>query len=197
VDEDPWRGKLRLAILNDDREMLRALADSLAHTPRPPESVILLAHAIRGPPEEGGDAEAANAVLLLGIRSSPGDFWINFRIGMSFAMLGAGEPDVGVQHARIAVALRPRSPQVRAALAMAIVRRARTDSARPGDVAEAREAVDWALERSPDDTLARVALAVCLAAGGETDRARAIVEKALEGHPQAERARRIIEEVLR
>jgi serine/threonine-protein kinase len=197
VDEDPWRQKLRLAILNDDRKLLDALADSLAHTPRPPESVILLAHAIRGPPEEGGDAETAVAVLLRGYESGPGDFWISFRIGMGFAMLGAGEPEVGVLHARIAVALRPRSPQVRAALALAILRRAKGDAARPGDFAEARAAVDWALERSPDDTLARVALAVSLAAGGEMERARAIVEEALEGHPRPERARRIIEEVLR
>ena len=196
MDEDPWRQKLRLAILNDDRELLSSLADSLSHTARPPESIILLAHTLGGPPGSG-DPSAGLKTLLAGVRQHPGDFWINFRIGMSSSLQDVGDPDTAVLHARIAAALRPASRQVRAALGLALLRRARSETAHDEDRTEARICLSWALEGTPDDPIALLGTAISLRMDGKEAMARELVERIINMHPVPARAREMIEKFLK
>jgi tetratricopeptide (TPR) repeat protein len=106
ADIDPWRNRLRRAMLRRDRETIEEMANGLDAAAHAPESILLLGqglHIVR----IGRPAEIR--VLLEGFRHHPGDFWINFTI----VHLSLTDPEPGnalelaERHARIAVALRP------------------------------------------------------------------------------------------
>ncbi len=196
VDQDPWRQKLRLAMLNDDRELLRSLATSLEHTPRPPESILLLSHALMGPPERGNPAEALQ-VLRVGTAIHPGDFWIHFRIAMVSMMHTTGNQDLSLAHARIALALRPGSAQVRGALGIAILAHPESRKEPHDDLAEARSHFEWALKDSPDELMAQIGLAGCLAREGRSEEALELAEKLLEDGDLPDPAREFLRSLLR
>ncbi len=199
VDPDPWRQKLRLAMLNHDRDLLTSLAASLTRTPRPPESILLLAHALTGPPEQD-DGTAALEVLKRGARMHPGDFWLHFRTAMTGLRHPVGNAELSLLHARIAQALRPDNPQVRAVLGLTIL--ARPESWEGGAeaieaIAEARSQFEWTLERSPGDPMARIGLAGCLAREGRSREAFEAVAELLKENKAPPHAREFIHRFLR
>jgi tetratricopeptide (TPR) repeat protein len=116
ADPDPWRQRLRAARSKKDQEALERLAREARIDRQPPETLQLLASALR----QRGSVEQANGLLRRAQAQYPGDFWINIYLGWSL-WREPGKAADAVPFLRAAAALRPRSPTVLALLAVALV----------------------------------------------------------------------------
>ncbi|HEX8203366.1 MAG TPA: serine/threonine-protein kinase, partial [Isosphaeraceae bacterium] len=76
ADPDPWRSRLRAALVKNDAEALRQLAASADPHGLPAESVMRLAYALdqRG---DTADTQMAASLLRPVQRRHPDDFWVN------------------------------------------------------------------------------------------------------------------------
>jgi len=105
LDDDPWRARLRHALLAGDAGALRDLASAGDLADQKPATVTRLAVALWGV----GDAEAASTLLReAGVRH-PGDFWVRHELA-SLLCWHLRRPREALPHAVAAVALRPESP---------------------------------------------------------------------------------------
>lgn len=132
-DDDPWRNRLRRAMVGGDAAAIREMAESLDDAPRPPESFLLLGQGIHRSRLGYG---LESRLLIEAQRRHPGDFWLNFTIAHR-SLEPDGSPDLAERHARLAIAIRPDSADARAILASALWRRTREGSGKPGDLEEA------------------------------------------------------------
>jgi len=173
ADTDEWRRALRTAALDEDGEALESLAAQVKTEAHPPESIVLLFHALQA----GQKLTLAVEVLEAGAQHHPDDFWIHFLA----ARLTGGRTsrtvdwDSAVRHAAVAVALRPNNSDARAAYGFLLLRRAK---ARGGTgAAEARTHLERAVELNPENDRARWGLVGALIAGGNTAAAKKMAQE--------------------
>src|SRR5207249_1055656 len=77
ADSDPWRNRLRDALVRDDRDELKRLAGDPGAGDQPVISVTLLGRGLA----RLGEREAALDLLRRAQRRNPNDFWLNHELG--------------------------------------------------------------------------------------------------------------------
>ena len=130
LDPDAWRNGLREAAAVGDRDRLRALAVDPATAVQGPRSLVLLGTLLG----DGGDRDAAAALLTRAAEQYPGDFWIHLHLGDYASGFDArsgrfARPQPAVEHLTAAVALRPTSSGAHDHLGIALWSRGRIDAA--------------------------------------------------------------------
>jgi serine/threonine protein kinase/cytochrome c-type biogenesis protein CcmH/NrfG len=105
ADPNPWRNRLRRALVRQDRTALVELAASPEVASLPAPTLVLLGEALA----ESGEFSQAIAILRQGQRRYPGDFWISHRLGWYF---GPTQTDEAVRFLTAALAIRPSSVRV-------------------------------------------------------------------------------------
>ncbi|MAG57852.1 MAG: hypothetical protein CMJ83_16330 [Planctomycetes bacterium] len=152
-DPDPWRFKLRDAVLKDDKDVLMALAAESKTADLKPGGLALLAMSL----ERAEDSDAAITLLRQATESHPQDYWLHQQLGVFLAGGYRFRPGEGVEreevsaerlaeaelHTRIALALQPDSPFVTQFLARLLVEQ--------GELADAEAFLVEAAARLPDD----------------------------------------------
>jgi serine/threonine-protein kinase len=103
VDPDPWRIRMREAILADDRQALRALMASDAAEHLPSSTVIGLGLTLRDRNMWGADTHIA--FYERAMKGRPDDFWLNLGLGVNL-LLGE-RPGEAVRYFTAARALQP------------------------------------------------------------------------------------------
>lgn len=120
ADPDPWRSRLREALDREatDREQARVdfleLAGSTPEEDLHRESISRLAYALG----HLGEREEEASLLRRAQRAHPEDFWINHDLARS--LMRGGQPDEAARFYSAALAVRPRSELIRAALGDAL-----------------------------------------------------------------------------
>jgi tetratricopeptide (TPR) repeat protein len=124
ADPDPWRQRLRDALVRKDWRALENLAKSPDLDRQPAATITFLCAALREQAESDIDTPGKIAgelgprgflmeidILRRAQRNFPSDFWINHRLGIT--LIGLETPDLvvaeGIGYMRAAVALRPES----------------------------------------------------------------------------------------
>jgi serine/threonine-protein kinase len=121
IDSDPWRTRVRDAVVKQERQPLIELARSPEAATLPAISVVLLGRAL----DEAGAAVEAIALLEKARERFPTDFWINVELGRlhndrvdSDRVLSAA--DAALRYLSVAAALRGRDARVRVMLGHAL-----------------------------------------------------------------------------
>ncbi|MDP1806769.1 MAG: tetratricopeptide repeat protein, partial [Acidimicrobiales bacterium] len=130
ADSDPWRCRIRGAILSGDTKVLGVLARSDEVAAQPSASLVMLGEALW----MGGDRGRAVEVLREAQRRFSADIRVNHRLG--FCLEKSGQLDEAARFYTAAVVLRPDSAGARLNLGVTLVKLSRLDQA----VAEYREA---------------------------------------------------------
>ncbi len=128
ADPDPWRDGVRDPLAWEDPTVLARRAAGKGAAEQSPQLLAVLGTLLRGK-----DAEE----LLRGAwEQHPGDFWVNFELGIA---LGKGnKPDAAVGYYRAALALRPGTVAVHSNLGGALYQQGKVAEA----IAEFRKAID-------------------------------------------------------
>jgi serine/threonine-protein kinase len=178
ADPDPWRGALRDQIGRDDREALRRLArDQKTLEVQPARTLALLASALKG----GEDQDLADQVLRRAWRLDPGDFWVNFDLGMvHWAVRRYKHPEEAARFLSAAVAIRPRSCAVHNNLGNALRDQGKLQEA----IAELRTA----LRLKPDSPVVHNNLGIALDDQGKVEEVIAELRTALRLDPDNPKA---------
>jgi serine/threonine-protein kinase len=172
ADPDAWRSKLRAALQNDDREALKGLAASADVRRLPPKTLHLLAVALNAVGLRG----QAGALLRKAQRQYPGDVWINEALGWHCRhYLRPPQYDEAVRFYTAAVAVRPRSPYLRAVLGSLL--------AAKESFAEAVAEISKAIELKPDYVDAHANLGIVLERQGKWAKAEAAYREAARLKP--------------
>jgi serine/threonine-protein kinase len=167
ADDDPWRRAFRDARTRNDLAKLAELSRAPGATDQPP----VLISGLGGTLLLDGHAEEAWAFLREAQRRHPGDFWINYLLGM---YLEQDHPQEAVGYFRAAVAVRPDSDQAYTLLSR-VLRQA-------GSADESVAALHKAITLNPSHGAVLDLLKV-LAPAGRMEEGRAIWEKLLEANP--------------
>ncbi|HYE98407.1 MAG TPA: hypothetical protein VEJ18_05815, partial [Planctomycetota bacterium] len=182
ADADPWRRRLRTAILKSDQGAVRDMARSVDSEALPPQGFLLLGQALHNVCR---DPDLESRVLAEGGRRHPGDYWIHFTTAHR-CLPGRdplpGGPERAERHARVAVALRPDNPDARAILGVALLARAERSADRDEILQDARRWLQSALETMPADGPKQAVRAVLLAAEGRLEEARLLLRTS-DGRP--------------
>jgi tetratricopeptide (TPR) repeat protein/tRNA A-37 threonylcarbamoyl transferase component Bud32 len=166
VDPDPWRNRLRAALVSKEAATLKALAAAKELADLPPPTFYLLGVVLaRSHPEE------AIRVLRTARQKYPGDFWINQELGGLLARSKSPHTDEAIRFLTAASALRWRNPVVHINLGAAL--------ADKGEVEGAIQAFQAALRLKKDFPDAHSNLGAALAAKGDLDGAIAACKEAL------------------
>ncbi len=127
IDPDPWRRKLRAAIVADDKATLKALASESDVEALTPKSMVLLGVALGFSTimEDADAGEAVTGFLRRAVLVHPDDLWLRLAMVATsmFAIIGqVGDEDFeakqnaaareGVRHLTAAAALRPGSAAI-------------------------------------------------------------------------------------
>jgi tetratricopeptide (TPR) repeat protein len=115
IDPDPFRNRLRAALVSRDRAALLSMVKAPEVGSLPAVSVGLLAKAI-----DVVDHEAAIALLTRMRRQYPKDFWIHLDLGNQLLNSGPTRSSEAVRFLTAAVALNPESPGALIHLARAL-----------------------------------------------------------------------------
>jgi len=175
ADPDAWRVTLRDQIGRGDRETLRHLAaDQKASKAQPALSLVLLAAALK----IQGDRDRSEEVLRRAWRLDPGDFWINFQLGLAQSTdTGYARPEEAARFLSGAVTIRPRSFAAHNNLGLALIEKSQLDEA----IAEFRTAI----RLKPDYWEAHSNLGLALVKQGKPDEAIAEHREALRLKPDS------------
>jgi serine/threonine-protein kinase len=207
ADPDRQRGRLRDALVRNDRQALEGLARSDRLTDLPPATLVLLGKAL----VQAGAWEEAVAVLRRGQREHPGDFWLNHTLG--YYLVNRPLPPLG-RHGRqlgallaagprgplavlAAWQLRPKEPdpawdEAVRFYSIAAALRSRSPGAQHnlgfalmglGRANEAAEAFRKAIALKPDYAEAHNALAAALAFAGRRQESVALLRRAIRVRP--------------
>lgn len=133
ADPDPWRIRLRGALLDDDVEALVQLARSINLEDAPKLGAQRLAFALC----ESGKRDAGIALFLSLQRKYPDDFWINWDLSRNLHESGPDGKEGTLRFASVALALRPENPLARSHYAYVLKERGEA----LGAIHEFREAV--------------------------------------------------------
>jgi serine/threonine-protein kinase len=167
ADDDRWRRAFRDARSRNDVRALEELARSPEAMAQPPALLSGLGGALVA----DGQAKEARTLLRAAQQRYPGDFWINYLLGLS---LEQEHPQEAAGYFRAAVALRPGSDQANARLSGVLHYL--------GDSDAAIAALQQAFALNPSRT-GIAALVKVLAPKGRLEEARLIWEKTLERDP--------------
>jgi len=173
ADPDPWRATLRDQIGRNDRGALRRLAaDQKTLEAQPASSLVLFASALT---DQGDRDRAARALRQLWQRE-PGDFWVNFELGLAqWSGFNYARSEEAARFYSAAVAIRPRSYVAHSNLGNALLDQGKLDEA----IAEYRTA----LRLKPDYAEAHNNLGNALHDQGKLDEAIAEYRTALRLKP--------------
>jgi serine/threonine-protein kinase len=167
ADDDDWRRAFREALVKEDPETLKALAQAPGASAQPPGVVAGLAAAMIGTMYK----YEAQAFMREAQQRHPGDFWLNYLLGCFW---WEDYPQEAVGYFRVAVAIRPTSDWAYLMLGRAL--------RGAGDTEGAIAAFRRSVALNPSYTAAKE-LAWALAPKGELEEARAAWEKFLERDP--------------
>jgi serine/threonine-protein kinase len=167
ADDDRWRRAFRDARARDDVRALEELARAPEAMAQPPALLSGLGGALVA----DGQAKEARTLLRAAQQRYPGDFWINYLLGLS---LEQEHPQEAAGYFRAAVALRPGSDQAGARLSGVMHYL--------GDSDAAIAALQQAFALNPSRT-GIAALVKVLAPKGRLEEARLIWEKLLQRDP--------------
>jgi serine/threonine-protein kinase len=167
ADDDAWRHAFRIAIGKKDLEKL----NHLAHAPEAPHQPPVVLSTLAGFLLADKYRDDAQALLREAQQRHPGDFWINYLLGVFWIK---ERPQVAVGYFRVAVAIRPTSDQ-----AYMMLGRALLDS---GDADGAIAAFRQAVALNPNYPVAKD-LADALSPRGGLEEARVAWSKFLERDP--------------
>src|SRR5205807_6079558 len=103
---DPFRGRVREAIVRGDTRALADLAAADQVLDLPASTLVLMVSGAEGPEAR----ERTAALLKKARRLHPGDFWVNFTLAGHLMRLKKPPLDEVVRFTSVAVALRPESP---------------------------------------------------------------------------------------
>ena len=190
ADPDPWRNRLRAALLKRDADALAALAREALTADLPTPTLVTLGMVVtnhRVTPDGASrpaypHRPAGVAVLREAVRRSPGDFWANYLL--AYGLSGSGRPGEAVPYFTVALALRPDVYAVRRHLSGAYLR--------IGDFPAVLRVEHDAVLAQPRTVVSHTTLANSLLIQGELDRAAAQLREALRVDPKAERAVRVL-----
>jgi eukaryotic-like serine/threonine-protein kinase len=166
-DDDGWRHAFREALVEKDMEKLKALASA----PEAPDQPPVVLSGLAGVMLADRYKDEALAHLREAQQRHPGDFWINYLLGLFWAK---DRPQEAVGYFRAAVAIRPTSDQ-----AYTMLGRALRDS---GDAEGAIAAFRQSVALNPNPEVAKD-LTTALSRKGGLEEARAAWEKILELDP--------------
>ncbi len=111
TDPDPWRCRLRDALLEGDGNALLQLAESpeaLKHGPRTPNRIVFgLVEGLSADAEKDRKVEASTRLLRQAQRKWPDDFWLNLRLAAALWALDPPRHDEAAQFFAAAAALNP------------------------------------------------------------------------------------------
>jgi serine/threonine-protein kinase len=167
ADDDGWRHAFRQARLRKDTEKLNALA----HAPEAPDQPAVVLSGLTGDMLASKYGNAALALLREAQQRHPGDFWINYQVGIFWSK---DRPQEAVGYFRAAVALRHTSDG-----AWRMLGRALLDS---GDAEGAIAAFRQSVALNPNSDAAMELMTV-LTQTGRLEEARAAWGKRLELDP--------------
>jgi tetratricopeptide (TPR) repeat protein len=170
ADPDPWRVRLRDALVKRDGKALKELAAADVAA-LPPTTAVLLGDALAS---TGAVAEAV-AVLRKAQRRHPADFWINHQLGSYLMQVRPARLEEAVGFYRAALALQPQNPGVLLNLGTALQARGKPD--------EAIAAYRQAIRLQPDFAPAHLNLGSALRAKGQLDEAVAAYRQAIRLQP--------------
>src|SRR5262249_23797696 len=162
---DSWRKEVRASLRS--RKALEALAQRPEAQHQPLASLLLLANAL----QERGGHSAAISLLRPVQQRQPGDFWVNYRLGL--ALMDVKPPQLGdaVVFNHVAVGLRPHNGLVRVNLGYALQMKK--------DYAGALAVYDKALELEPNYAPTHNNIGVILMTQGDLPGAIAKFQKAI------------------
>jgi serine/threonine-protein kinase len=167
ADDDDWRHAFREALLDRDADTLKALANA----PQTKDQAPVVLSVLGGALLTDKHSNAAMALLQKGQQRYPGDFWLNYLLGLYW---NRERPREAVGFFRVAVAIRPTNDQAYMMLARAL-----RDSE---DADAAIAAFRHSIELNPNFPAAKD-LIVILVQRGKLEDARAAWEKYLEREP--------------
>jgi tetratricopeptide (TPR) repeat protein len=176
ADIDPWRRRVREAILQRDWKGLPAVAKSRDTRSHPTGSQRLLAAGLLS----GGQVEAAIEVLRQALRDHPGDFWNNYSLGEELRKKGPQYRDEAISFLRAALAIRPRCALAHVALGVAFNAQ--------GNLGEAIACFEKAIELDPNHANGYTCLGAVLMRQKKRHEAIAHYKKAIEVDPKFARA---------
>jgi serine/threonine protein kinase/Tfp pilus assembly protein PilF len=173
ADDNPWRRRLREAMLRKDSARLKELATDPRALEQPALGLALLGDALQG----AGLPEEAAVFLRQAQQRHPDDFWINHNLGFVL-WYKAKQPraEEALGYFRAALALRPNSPGVHFNLGNAL--------SALDDLPGAAACYRRSLELDPKFFSAVASLGVVLRKQGDLTGAAAYHRKALELRPK-------------
>jgi serine/threonine-protein kinase len=172
ADPGPWRDAVRDPAAWDDRAALTRLAQDERAARQSPQLLATVGQRLL---DLRGDGER---LLRAAQDRHPGDFWVNFALGM--VLSHSRRPDEAVGYYRAAVALRPGAAAVHNDLGNALHQQGKQDEA----IAEYRRAVELA----PDLALGHNNLGKALHQHGQRDEAVAAFRRAVALDPKYAKA---------
>ncbi len=125
ADPDPWRAEVRAAARAHDAERLGALAGEADAAAQPAHSLTLLAAALTAE----ADFEGAIALLRRSVPHHPDDVWVQFQLALYLSHETVRGFAEATGHYRAALALRPKSNEVRHFFGIALAETGRYDEA--------------------------------------------------------------------
>jgi serine/threonine protein kinase/tetratricopeptide (TPR) repeat protein len=172
ADPDPLRRRVRGAIIKEDWQTLKRVAESDEALQLPARTLILLARVLH---QKGMRAEALH-VMRRGGHKWPGDFWIKTQLGLY--LMTTDPPDYSAARAcfTAAAGLRPKVASAWVTLGLFLPIEGAQD--------EALAALEVAARLKPQDTATYYSLSAMLAAKGEPDKALDVIREARR-HPDS------------
>jgi tetratricopeptide (TPR) repeat protein len=168
ADADPWRRRLREALLRDNRKALLGLAASADALHQSPSTLEFLGGRL-------GNNDDGVAVLRKAQREHPADFWINFQLASFLQHATPPRLDEAVAFYRVAVGLRPQSSVAHNNLGNALEAKGQWDEA----IACFRKAIDLDPKYAPT----HYSLGLAFWNKGQPDQAIACYQKAIDLDP--------------
>jgi tetratricopeptide (TPR) repeat protein len=165
IDSDPWRSRLRAAVAAKDDAALGRLAAAEDTERQPPQSLVLLAWALKKPGQ-------AIPLLQRACERYPGDFWTRFVLS---GLLVKSDPEAALRHADVTRALRPKSPVAWSNLGVRL--------GSLGKLVQASATYRRAIEVDPNYSMAYFNLGTVLERQGKPDEAIAEYRKAVALDP--------------
>ncbi len=170
ADDSQWRKGLRGALIAEDFDRLKELAEADEVQQQPAALIAWLGAALR----DAEEYDTSVAVLRQVHQQQPGDFWLNHELSQSLSR--GGQTLEGLGYARATLALRPQSSGAWWGLAVSLRIAERFD--------EAIDAYHTAIELDPKNVPARQGLGFTLYRQGNLNEALAEYHTAIEIDPK-------------
>jgi serine/threonine protein kinase/tetratricopeptide (TPR) repeat protein len=116
ADADPWRQRVRAALVEGNQKALRALVGEANASGQPPSAAVLMGKGLH----DLGEAGLAVEFLRRAQQEHPSDLWLNLVLGMYLFQLRPAQAGEAGGYLRAALALRPDSPGVLYELGMTL-----------------------------------------------------------------------------